>query len=188
MAAGATCHGYERERVFLNSFTGDETDQKLVTTRYSKTSSDDKAFAEDAVAGLLARQWACQVDPDKAAHIRTPQALLATARETQLTGRFLQNYLPAGRPDWKLDSWLEVIPTMKTDDRLAHEALKALSLCNAGRFLEDSSLTRRGLNLYGSAIHHTTRAMQDPVLSRTSNVLAAVKTFGMLEVRHFRLI
>ncbi|KAH8170426.1 hypothetical protein LIA77_09207 [Sarocladium implicatum] len=177
LAAGATCRGYERDRVFLNSFTGAESEDGLVTTRYKKPTSIGSHPAPDSPAVSLERHWGCPVRllDNKAAHGLTPQALLATARETQLTGRFLQNYLPSGRPDWKLDSWLEIIPAMQTTDRLAHEALKALSLCNAGRYLDDPSLTRRGLDLYGTAIHHTTRAVQDPVMSRTSNVLAAVK-------------
>lgn len=180
-ANGVTCPGYERELVFLNSFTEPDSATRPTTTRYSKAAvvatSNTRSFPADP-----ADSWLQLLSPDNAAHIGTPVALLANADTTQLTGRFMQEYLPSGRPAGTLDSWIEVVPTMKSTDRLAHEALRSIALCTAGRTLGDPVLMRRGLDLYGFALHYTTSAVQDAKLSRTTSVLAAVKTFGMIEV------
>lgn len=71
---------------------------------------------------------------------------------------------------------------MPASDKMAHQALLAISLCAAGRREDDPTLMRKGLDVYGAALLQASRAVQDPEMAKSTSLLAATKTFGMIEV------
>lgn len=185
------CLGYDRQRIFVNSFTSEEPGAAPVAARYRREASTSTNSGDEGTAIVGIRRAGSKPPPPARTRVAdaaarrlgsTPPRLLQQANVEQLTGYFLQDYLPVGSGGATFDSWVETLPEMHTGETLAHQALTAISLCTAGRRSSDRALMQKGLDLYGMALQQTSHAVQDPRLSRSTSVMAAIKTFGLIEV------